>query len=114
MKFEQSYRHLKEMIQRYKMPDGSSLYWMTSDHYVAMGDESSIHTIIYSANRPNDEKKMDDHDKLDDILTTEISDYGVPSINGLLYEDTNEFNDTIRIQITDHSIYLILINSGQY
>lgn len=110
---------INNLIEQSLQPNGRSLYYIIQDNSISLGDESGLYTTIWESTLNN---KSDDEYEQDSILCNKIPNIDIATLcdmhplkaDGLHIIYTNEPGDTITINISDHSIYLITFASGQY
>jgi len=103
---------------------GANLYQQTHESHLSMGDESGIHNWVYSKDHlsswlESNPDKEDMVDAIDKILSRHIMDlipegFYTISNDGLVKLLINDNNDIVKIQFTDHSLYIMIQYSGQY
>lgn len=106
--------YIYSQIEKFKTPKGTRLYWKSTEQEISSGDESSIHTMIWTDTGWDLEDSTIENE-FTNSLELPIPDEFKPIYqDGLLTIWKNEWNDTIQFQITDHTMYLTILKSGQY
>ena len=108
-----------KLIKEQQTPDGHSIYWMTNDSILNMGDESELRTIIWTTNEDGTNHELQNELEakiLENFLTyyREEKKYQLFFYTGQTIQYQSQYGDFARIQFTDHTLYLIEFNSGQY
>lgn len=108
---------INSIFENHQTNDGRQLYSLLSTSHINTGDEAELTTMIWTRNQPESTPELD---QLDSDICNEITkitlenEFQITESTGLFTQWKTEYNDWIRLQITDHSIYLIIMNSGQY
>ena len=113
---------INQLLEETKMNNGSSIYWLIKDEQINMGDESSLHTMIYQCNRPKNEAEEDEFYEKDGEIMASVEAIIMDPEDGLKlihqFEGKtiymNSYGDSIQIHTTDDHIYCLIFCSGQY
>ncbi len=104
---------IREKINQAERGDSAKLYFLTSESCISMGDESTLHTIIYETNQK--EELYEEITEREDAMIQEIRN--MPEMKEertFAYSYTTSHGDYCRVQFSDHCIYIIGLHSGQY
>lgn len=116
---------IKQIISSNKPVNGTSLYLLSHQSSQHQMDESSVHSVIFSGNPSGDHSGTESQNSINNIEQqilsldiNHISDNFEPF--NLLYSSSNKklwistAEDSVYLCITDNTIYINIIESGQY
>lgn len=116
--------HIERLQSKLRRTSTMPYYWKMTQNFTEMGDESSLMTITYLNNlgpNPISDDDMNTLQNLDqEILRMDPNLLGIPGLwtlterTGLSAHWITSSSDWIRIQLSDHCIYIIQLLSGQY
>lgn len=115
--------YINQKLKEHATPKGRHPYHL-SDHISTLkDDESEFITLIYTSNfRFNNYTEENEFWELNSKLLNSINLEDILKEQGytkLIEQETlityiTSYNDTVHLQTTDHSIYVTILNSGQY
>lgn len=121
---------IQTLITDNALQSGQSIYWKHSEFSNDLGDESGIHYLAYTSNRPYkpSEEQEQEYETKEELICSSIinlditqfepyTDYTkieMPTETAFISHWGNRYGDYIRIQISDHSIHITQFFSGQY
>ena len=113
-------QHLTRCLAAAQFPDGRSLYNLNYQTKFSADDESSIMTLAYAANPNLYESDEELYISLDTKFTECLQAFThenlkrIPTPNTLDDKWTSAAGDFIQCNYSDHTLYIILYESGQY
>lgn len=123
-----NFQHLIDTIYQLHLPTGQSLFQQISHSEINLNDESSIHQFIfteaipYSESDPLQEFLQESintiHSFIPENTNPDFPNYNHYHKTDIQYDGITQFDskcgDYIRIQTTDHHLYITYFQSGQY
>lgn len=119
MQINQIAQFIAQTIKDNPLPNGNSIYYLVSQFHYQGADESSMTQLIYK-NIDNFDKFPEDYSNADQSIIATLSnmniDHYTKTETATAFADqwTSAYHDYIRIQLTDHTLYVTIFESGQY